>query len=183
MSDQRIEAVKRELGRYRDELRSALDSVPAPSREARPRDGAWSAANVLEHLADTERSVTALLGKLVGKAPPRAHDDFDADAFARHIDMPAFLDRTRKLRFSQPSGAVEAAAAWKALEESRARLLEVLGRAEGLKLEDVSYDHPAGRSLDGYRWLAFLALHEGRHAAQIREIGEELARSGITPPT
>jgi hypothetical protein len=39
-----------------------------------------------------------------------------------------------------------------------------------MALCEVSAPHPAVGSLNGYQWFLFLAAHEGRHTAQIREI-------------
>jgi hypothetical protein len=41
---------------------------------------------------------------------------------------------------------------------------------DGVALSDVSAPHPALGPLNGYQWFLFLAAHEGRHTAQIREI-------------
>jgi hypothetical protein len=137
---------------------------------------------VLEHLCQTERSVTGLLSKLFDQASPRTADDADDFApseFLRHIDMPRFLDRTRKVTGSQPSGVMSAAQAWEDLRESRRALLAVLRQSTGLRLEGISFTHPLGPVLDGYRWFAFVGLHESRHAAQIREILTQVGpRSG-----
>ena len=48
--------------------------------------------------------------ELVEKAEPlEAADLFDPEEFSKHLDMPVFLDRTRRLKLSQPSGSVPAA--------------------------------------------------------------------------
>lgn len=177
MDDPRAELLHQELTRRRAELATAFDAVPPERRGSVPRSGGWSVAMVVEHLVQTERSITALLAKLVRDVPRRTEDAFSRDGFLRHIDMPGFLDRTRKIKGSQPSGAVRAEEAWAALRRTRQELLGVLRQSAGLRLEDRSFDHPAGAALDGYQWAAFLALHEARHAAQIREIHASL-RSG-----
>lgn len=33
-----------------------------------------------------------------------------------------------------------------------------------------------GQPLNGYQWLAFIGLHEGRHAAQLESIASSLVR-------
>jgi hypothetical protein len=176
VSDPRIELLEQELVRRRNELAWALEAVRQESRNVVPQEGGWSVAMVLEHLAQTERSVTGLLGKLVSGVTPRSAETFSRDEFLGHIDMPAFLDRTRKLKGSQPSGGVRADEAWKALQETRKALLTVLRQCAGLRLEDGSFNHPLGRELDGYQWAAFVALHESRHAAQIQEISQKMQR-------
>jgi hypothetical protein len=41
----------------------------------------------------------------------------------------------------------------------------------------VSWPHPRFGPLTGYQWIAFSGAHEARHAAQIREIAEQLRAS------
>ena len=54
----------------------------------------------------------------------------------------------------------------------------MIERAEGRALDQVKKPHPVLGELDGYGWISFVASHEARHAAQIREISEQLDRSG-----
>lgn len=152
-----------------------MEAVPVAQRDLQPGAG-WSVAQVLEHLAVTEAAITGVLRGFVADAQEReGAEAFDAGAFASAIDMPFFLDRSNRIQGRQPPGELNAARAWSALEESRRGLLETLASARGKALEDVGRDHPATRTpLDGYQWIAFLALHEGRHAAQVAEIGATL---------
>jgi hypothetical protein len=170
VTDPRIGLLEQELTRRRAELASAFAAVPSASRDVVPGDGSWSVAMVVEHLARTDRSITRLLTRLIGGVSRRTGDEFSRDELLRHIEMRWVLDRTRKLKGAQPSGRMSADEAWAALEDARRELLVALRGGDGLRLEDESVEHPAGMSLDGYQWIAFLALHEARHAAQIREI-------------
>jgi len=110
--------------------------------------------------------------------PTKGGWSFDASVFSRHLEMPAFLDRSRKLKLSQPSGSVSADEAWDALRSSRRALFDALDGSAGLRLEDFSREHPAGGTLDGHQWVAFVGLHESRHAAQVAEIQSQLLRRG-----
>jgi hypothetical protein len=56
------------------------------------------------------------------------------------------------------------------LERARQVTHETLRELDGVALSDVSAPHPALGPLNGYQWFLFLAAHEGRHTAQIREI-------------
>ena len=178
--DPRIDLVLEMLARYRRELTRALEKVPVDVREVRPADGAWSAANVIEHLASTERAITGLVSGFLAKAEPRSDSEvFDRAQFEREIDMRFFLDRSVKVTGPQPAGLLSAKLAWETLEASRRDLLAALDRARGRRLEDLAHFHLTGRQLNGYQWLAFLALHEGRHAAQLEAMA--LALVGRTP--
>jgi hypothetical protein len=158
------------LGRYRSDLKEALEKVPADRREVRS-GAAWSAANVIEHLASTERSVTSLISRFLDKAAPRSDSEpFDRVQFDQEIDVRQFLDRTVRVQGSQPSGLLSAGEAWQNLKASRLNLLAVVEGARGRRLEDFARSHPTGQDLNRYQWLAFVAVHEGRHAAQLEEI-------------
>lgn len=173
--DPRIRFLGVGLDSRRAALAAAFDAVPAHLRELSPGEGHWSVARVLEHLAETERAVTPLVAGLLGKAASRSSGDpFVEDAFSRHVELPLFLDRSRRLEGSQPAGEMDASRAWAALERSRVELGQVVERGAGLRLEDVSRPHPFAGDLDLYQWIAFVGLHEARHAAQILEIVRRL---------
>jgi hypothetical protein len=187
MVDPRISLLRAMLDARRSELEAAMCGVIPALRDTIPPTGGWSVAMVLEHLGQTEGAVTKLLARFAETADRRPPGEaFDGTTFTGHVDMPVFLDRTRKLRLSQPSGSVTASRAWEVLAATRAELFAVLDSCAGLRLEDVSRAHPSGGDLDGYQWAAFVALHEARHAAQIHEVQEQLtaARLGdVTEPS
>jgi hypothetical protein len=172
MSDPRIDFLKALLAQHRADVAEAFAESPAEIRATSPEDGSWSVARVLEHLTLTERSLTKLVASYVSQAQPRDRaSKYSEDAFARELDIPWVLDRTRRVKGSQPPGEMTAEEAWSALAESRAALLAQLDGAAGLNLSGFSRPHPATQQeLNAYQWIAFLGLHEGRHAQQIREI-------------
>lgn len=174
--DPRIDALVDLLLQHRADLERAVATVPANLRDARPADGRWSVAQVLEHLVATERGITRLLDEFLAVSVERVEGErFDEPAFSRTLDMPFFLDRSRRVRGSQPAGEMDADEAWAALAASRSTLLATLERARGRKLEDQSLPHPAtGAPLDGYQWIAFAGLHEARHALQVLEARDVL---------
>lgn len=175
--DPRVDALMALLERYRTAVRKAFQAAPEAWHEVRPGDGGWSVAQVLEHLAATEPKVAGLLRAQLPALPVRAEEDFDSEAFSAEVDMPFFLDRSHRIRGSQPPGILSADQAWDALAASRRELFAVLDDARGRKLEELSRPHPAtGASLNGYQWIAFIALHEGRHAAQIEAIVSSLGK-------
>lgn len=158
------------LDRYRSDLARAYNETPEHRRGEPPADGGWSVDQVVEHLAETERSVLKLLSHLLDQAGPRGDEVFDEEQFSDMLDLPFVLDRSQRIEGREPRGGLDAAAAWEALAQSRRSVLKLLDDADGMRLEDPTYPHPAtGEALNGYQWIAFLALHEGRHTAQIRE--------------
>jgi hypothetical protein len=96
------------------------------------------------------------------------------------LDVADLLDRSvRRVsgESSLPPGQLDAAAAWARLEWERVRLRQIVIAADGLALGDLSAPHARLGPLNLYQWLIFLGGHEGRHALQIREVGEALAAS------
>lgn len=171
VADPRVDALMALLDRHRGAVRDAFQRASEAWHEVRPAEDAWSVAEVLEHLVATEQAVTRLLRPHLPALEARGPGDFDPAAFSEEVDMPFFLDRSRKIRGSQPPGVLGAGEAWRALATSRRDLLDLLDDARGRRLDALFRPHPAsGEPLNGYQWIAFVALHEGRHAAQIEAI-------------
>ena len=118
--DPRIDILIELLARYRSQLRQALDKVPVERREIRS-GAAWSGATVIEHLASTERAVTALLARFLESAAVRPeHEVFDRPRFEQEVDVRQFLDRSVRVNGSQPSGLLTADGAWQNLRRPAA---------------------------------------------------------------
>ena len=156
----------------RRRLLAAVERVPAADRDRRPAADRWSVAEILEHLATVERSVTHLIATrgrepLPEHAPPAVPlDDARVTRLRgreRRIDVP---DRMR------PSGTMTAEAAVQALGVSRAALLDAVKHANPDALEHRSYVHAVVGRLVLRDWIAFVAHHEARHASQIDEIAQ-----------
>ena len=151
-------------------LLASVERLSEADRERRPADDRWSASEILEHLASVEQSVAKLIA-IRGRepvppdqAPPVA---MAAERMAqirvrdRRIDVPDAL---------RPKGTMTAAAAIEALTVSRAALLDAARAADPVALEHRTYQHRELGRLTLRDWLAFVAHHEARHAAQIDEI-------------
>lgn len=173
MPESPLTEIRSLLAADRASLRAAVERVPATARRERPAPGRWSVAEVLEHLAIVEERTVAALTPLVSAAPP-----IDAPRTATELDRTALRDRTVRVmapEMIQPSGQLDADAAWAALERSRSALLALLDVAEGRDLTAIGRAHPRLGQLDGYQWLASIGGHEERHAAQIVEAADALA--------
>jgi uncharacterized damage-inducible protein DinB len=170
----RIEELVEALDHRRAELMRAVNDIPASARNRRPSEDRWSVGEVLEHLALVEENIAQRVKQLVaegranGLGPER-----DSSSVAPTFDPTFALDRTTKRvarEAMQPRGGIDAAAAWTHLEHARHVTKDTLRELDGVALCEVSAAHPAMGSLNGYQWFLFLAAHEGRHTAQIREI-------------
>jgi len=159
------------LDSRRAELARAVNEVPTSARGRRPSEDRWSVAEVLEHLALVEENIPQRVKALVTEQ--RTNPERESTSIAETIDSAFMLDRSKKRvarEAMQPRSGVDAAAAWTRLERARQVTHETLRELDGVALSDVSAPHPALGPLNGYQWFLFLAAHEGRHTAQIREI-------------
>jgi hypothetical protein len=162
------------------ELREAVASVPTHLRETKPGDGGWSVAEVVEHLSIIERRVASLLTKHVAaaRASGVGPDTEASSVVATFANPDGVVDRTRKIVAPEPvrpTGALDTESAQQALDQSRAAIVLALQNANGVSLENLMQSHAVFGPLNMYHWIVAMALHEDRHAAQIREIGKSLS--------
>jgi hypothetical protein len=175
-----ITAVIARLDEARSGLHQAVESVPSPLRSRRPADDRWSVNDVLEHLSlveqlFTKRMVDALTtAREAGLGPEHAAS---YDPLPAEIDV-MVVDRANKRTAPEPAvpRGLDNDAALKAVEASRAALLHVLTRADGLALSEVFTSHPRFGTLSLYQMTELIAGHEKRHTEQVREVAALLAR-------
>jgi hypothetical protein len=178
----RIEELIAYVAERRRDVHEAVASVPPELRERKPAPDQWSVAEVLEHLSIVEQGVAALLTKHVtaARASGVGPDPDTSSVVAGYPNRDAVLDRTMRIaapKRVEPSGTIDATAGTRALAQARASMISSLQNADGVCLENLTQTHPALGPLNMYHWIVALGLHDQRHAAQIREIGQSLAAS------
>jgi hypothetical protein len=164
---------------HRRQLHDAVASVPEKLREIRPADNAWSVAEVMEHVSLIEQRIAMLVTKHAGaaRAGGVGPDPETSSVVASYVNPARVVDRTDKIvapQPVQPGGALDSAAGTRALEASHAALVSSLRAANGVSLTNSMQTHPVLGPLNIYHWIVATALHDDRHAAQIREIGTTL---------
>ena len=173
----RINELIEYLDRERADLDRAIATVPADRHTTRASAEAWSAAEVVNHLALTDRRVTALLTKITGDARANgAPPDTETAPILAKIKVSHVLDRTTKIRNPRgdPAADCNLADGLVALDAARKDLKALLRQSDLPSLAAVTAPHPAFGPLTGYEWVAFMAAHTHRHADQIREIAGQL---------
>jgi hypothetical protein len=166
------------LDRARTTLRGALDAIPPALQRQRPAPDRWSAAEVLEHLTMVERIFGGRIMKAVDEARTAG---LAAEAQAR-APLPdpieqRMADRVNKRQAPEtahPTGTLDVAAGWAALESNHAALRAALTTCDGLALSQVTVDHAFFGTMTIYQWVELMAAHEGRHTEQIQEIAAAL---------
>jgi len=158
---------------HRGILKSAFDSVPPERRNKPPEPGRWSTANVVEHLSIVEGRMAGILSSRIREEREAGlAGESSAEPVLPNLDVVRITDRTTRVQapdFALPTG-LEAAAAWTQLEVATAALRAMLLSGDGLALANVIQPHSKLGPMSVYHWMAFLAAHESRHAAQIREM-------------
>jgi hypothetical protein len=172
----RIQELLQYLDETAAELRAAVDSVPADLREVRPAAGRWSVAEVIEHLSIVEQRTAQMAATQIaaGQARGLSHDA-GQNSVLQTFDAAAVVDRSRPIVASeaaQPTGSLDAAAAWSALTSAREAVRQSVLGGDGLALSELVVPHSVLGHLNLYHWIAFIGAHELRHAEQIREIGK-----------
>jgi hypothetical protein len=147
-------------------------AVPLEAGERRPLSGAWSPAEIVDHLSIVESRVARLLGRLLDQAGPLPRRG-DAASPLSSLDHYRLLDRSIRVpgpEGVQPSPTANLSAAMAELEQARRGLQALLARADGLDTERIAAPHPLLGPLTFEQWMIFLAQHEARHTAQLREV-------------
>lgn len=158
---------------HRAALERAVAEVPRELRERRPAAERWSVAEVLEHLALVEERV----GRALAAALTAARDaglgvERETSSVAGSIDIDRVIDRSERRaanEFARPRAGLDAEAALARLVEHRRELRAIIASADGLALGEVTAMNPVMGPLNIYQWMLFVAGHEARHTAQIRE--------------
>ena len=161
------------LDAERQVLRDAFDALPPSRRDESPGPGRWSPAEIVEHLAIVEQRLGGILTTKIAAARAEGlAPETSTDPILPTIDTAKVLSRST--RVSAPAAAAPTGlasdAAWAALDRAGHAVREALVSGDGLALGAVIHPHPLFGPMSAYYWFGFLAAHEGRHAAQIREI-------------
>lgn len=163
-------------------VHDAVVSVPPELRERRPDPEHWSVAEVVEHLSIIEQRVAGMVTMHVAAAREKGvgPDPEAGSVVASFQDPHRVTDRTQKIESPtpvRPSGSLGIATGMEALDRAHAALVAALRDANGVSLENLRQKHPVLGELNLYHWMVATALHDARHAEQIREVGRSLAGS------
>ena len=127
------------------------DEVPSDQWRTRPKDGAWSAAEIIAHLIMVERSVVGKADRVI-QHPPRKFSRL------QKLHLPLALVEARLVRRNAPMavdpemiGEKETMLA--ELREIRERLLAFIDETKERNLGVYRWQHPFLGSLNTYEWM------------------------------
>jgi uncharacterized damage-inducible protein DinB len=180
----RLEEVLSYLDSQRAALHGAVELVPAELRNQQPGPDRWSVAQVLEHLVMIEKRIGMGLTKWVSDARDgELGPETETSSVMGTLPLDLVVDRSQRRNAPEevrPGGEIDAAAAWAALEKTRATLRAGVVAGDGLALGEVIQKHPVLGPINIYQWVLFVGSHEGRHTAQVVEIAAELKSQSNT---
>lgn len=162
------------LDKIRARLRARLEALTSEQENWRSAPGAWSAAEITEHLAIIEERLSKLFSVILAKAEAGGLQR-TADQPFQPVSVASLVERSEREKYiapetARPSGTASLRDSLNRLERSRQSIIDQRPRLEALDLTNVTYPHPAFGPLSAYQWLIFIGLHEGRHLRQIESL-------------
>jgi hypothetical protein len=171
----------------RRQLVARLENLTEAQQTFRPAEGAWSIAEIIDHLAITEQNMVQLIGMLLKKSEGAAAATNAGEGAAVEAQTAAgatpfqpfsldnFIEQVREVKLTapervRPGGNVTLADALAKLRRTRADLEAMRPHLETANLSAATYPHPAFGEFNSAQWLAFTGLHEGRHLRQIENL-------------
>jgi uncharacterized damage-inducible protein DinB len=175
----RLAELSEHLAHQRRTLLDVASSVPADSWQTRPGEGdTWSVSEVLEHLYRVERGAAAILAKRIAKARDEGHtEESETSSVLGTLEQFRVSELDRRLvapELVRPTENPDRDTVVRWLAESRASLDAAIASGDGMALGTIRHTHLRFGELDLYQWLLFVAEHEKRHTAQLRDVARQL---------
>jgi hypothetical protein len=146
-------------------LLGAVAGLSETQSNFKPSPGAWSIANIAEHLAIAEGFVIQRLEQMAGAPNDGNFKEPDSVLFGRVTDRTTKFQAPERV---QPSGK-PLAASMERLDLNKERLAEFIQSGSTDTFRQHSIPHPVFGPLDGHQWLIAVAAHCARHTQQIME--------------
>jgi hypothetical protein len=171
-----------ELFSFMDAARASLmecaENMNPSFAVIRPRDGEWSAAENLAHLAIVEYGIDGLMEKAIGEAKAQGIGaDTSETPFMNSLDRYRVADPQEKLTAPtriHPDGSKSVQESLDSLKNSRQHLKSILEENAEIDLGSIKRPHPYFGDLDMYQWALFVAQHEMRHTKQMLRVLDEV---------
>jgi DinB superfamily len=169
-----LQSAVEKLNRAQQGLLAAADAVGATDWSRIPRANSWSAAHVIAHLCQVERTVLGYADRVIRKTPLRI-------PYFRRFHVPFLVVEKRLIRRKSPIPID--AELLRDKETMLAELLSVRGQTllfldqtHGRDLSVYYWPHPFLGKLNFYNWFTFIAVHQTRHTKQMVEIAKNLPK-------
>jgi hypothetical protein len=158
------------LNQTRDDFLSSIAGVTDEQSRQKPNPDRWSILECAEHVVAAERIMYIMVTERCTPrtTPPTTRE---RDFFALASDRSKKADAPERVRPVGRIGNLHEAA--EKFREHRARSIEFVNTCQN-DLRALEIHHPIAGMVTAQECLAILAMHPGRHAAQIRELRESL---------
>ena len=169
-----LEPILEKLDRSQHNLLRAADAVPADLWKTCPREGAWSAAELIAHIMTVERAVVGAAGRILKKQPKPT-------PIWKRFRLPFVFAEIRLARLKTPIPVDpqllrEKDAMLAELRDVRRGTLALIEETRNRDLSAYRWRHPFLGSLNAYEWFFLLGSHQIRHEKQMREIAASLPK-------
>jgi uncharacterized damage-inducible protein DinB len=146
---------------------AVLDDAADEELHRPPAEGAWSVAQVLEHIILTDQSVIPVFKRALREPRPFA-------GRTGHVERAADRsDRREAPDFVRPRSENKSRAELRNLlvqtRETLVTAARAIGDLDELARRGVDVPHPVFGDISLKEWLEFVSYHEQRHVAQARE--------------
>lgn len=171
----RLAPIVQKLDRAEKNLLLAAEAIPAHLWQTTPREGAWSAAEVVAHVIMVERAVVGAMERILQKQAKHV-------PLLKRFRLPFIFAERRLMRLKTPIPIDtqllrEKEGMLSELRETRGRTLALMEETSNRDLSAYRWRHPFLGSLSAYEWLVLLASHQIRHEKQMREIAARLPKA------
>lgn len=156
------------LRRTREKFIATARKIPDQHWRTPPREGAWSAAEVVAHVTMVETLMTGAAAKITRKPAVPV-------PLTKRFHIPVALVAWRGVRVESPIPLDtllldDREMMLTRLAEQRQRTLSVLEAGRETNLRKYRVQHPFLGSLHYYDWFRTLAVHDTRHTKQLKDV-------------
>jgi len=169
-----LEPILKKLDRAQHNLLRAADAISADLWKTCPRQGTWSAAELIAHVMMVERTVVGAAERILKKQPKHI-------PVLKRFRLPFAFTEMRLIRLKTPIPVDprllrEKNAMLAEMKEVRELTLAFIEETGDRDLSAYRWRHPLLGSLNAYEWFSLLGSHQIRHEKQLREIAASLPK-------
>ena len=166
-----LHEIYRDKERVLDAMEKTVRPLSASQLSFRPSPGAWTVAEIVEHVSIVETAVIRLVRSLTQKA--ESARGTVPGPLEVTLDDGLRSGETGKIKTRaefEPTGNVPAGESLQNLRSIQAAFVDLRPRLAAVDLSSVKFPHPALGALTLGEWCALFGVHEERHLSQIRSV-------------
>jgi uncharacterized damage-inducible protein DinB len=170
-----LEEIFTHMNNVRAEVTGRIGTLDEAEAVLRNNGEGWCPEELAEHLALVEKSITAVVERLLRKSEELNMPPPPGGKIEPPVKFPSAVRKTEMNKVEapdriRPRGGVPTGRSLQDLKTSREYIKDMRPRMEAVSLSEAKFPHPVMGELDLYQWLLFIAEHEARHLAQIENI-------------